>query len=270
VKDINLDEVGPWSEIKLEIIKKYAKAYSKILTSRKFYHVYIDAFAGAGEHLSKTSSKKIKGSPVIALRTEPPFKEYYFVDLDPKKILALGKKINNKNNIFLYNDDCNKVLIEKIFPKVEYKDFKRGLCLIDPYGLDLDWKVVKTAGEMKTFDIFINFPIADINRNVLRHDRNKVSKSDIKRMNTFWGDQSWENIAYSNKNLLFPDMKEKQDNETVLNAYLKRLKNIAGYKNVPKPLAMKNSNNAVIYYLVFASQNKVANHIIEDIFKKYR
>jgi hypothetical protein len=44
-----VDEIGPWSEIKLEVIRKYAKAYSTILSSQKsFYHVYIDAFAGLG------------------------------------------------------------------------------------------------------------------------------------------------------------------------------------------------------------------------------
>ena len=45
------DRIGYWSEIKLEIIKEYASAYSTILaaqTGPSFYHVYIDAFAGAG------------------------------------------------------------------------------------------------------------------------------------------------------------------------------------------------------------------------------
>ena len=33
---------------------------------------------------------------------------------------------------------------------------------------------------------------------------------------------------------------------------------------------MRNSNNAVVYYLFFASQKYVAEKIIEDIFSKYR
>ena len=32
---------------------------------------------------------------------------------------------------------------------------------------------------------------------------------------------------------------------------------------------MRNSNGATIYYLFFASQQKVANKIIKDIFNKY-
>ncbi len=42
---MQIDEVGNWSEIKLEIIQKYAVAYSTILSKKKnLHHVYIDAF----------------------------------------------------------------------------------------------------------------------------------------------------------------------------------------------------------------------------------
>jgi three-Cys-motif partner protein len=55
---LQFDEIGDWSELKLEILKKYATAYSTILsaqTKASFSHVYIDAFAGAGQHVSKTT-----------------------------------------------------------------------------------------------------------------------------------------------------------------------------------------------------------------------
>jgi hypothetical protein len=47
------DEIGYWSEIKLEIVRDYASTYSRILTSKKLPHIYIDAFAGAGRHISR-------------------------------------------------------------------------------------------------------------------------------------------------------------------------------------------------------------------------
>ena len=48
-----LDEIGYWSEIKLDIIKKYAKAYSTIISAQQNiqHHLYIDGFAGAGVHI---------------------------------------------------------------------------------------------------------------------------------------------------------------------------------------------------------------------------
>ena len=61
------DLIGPWSEVKLEILRKYAKPYSQILKSNGFYQLYIDGFAGPGLHVSQTTGEVIKGSPLHAL-----------------------------------------------------------------------------------------------------------------------------------------------------------------------------------------------------------
>jgi hypothetical protein len=62
----------------------------------------------------------------------------------------------------------------------------------------------------------------------------------------------------------------KQGNDEIVGAFRQRLKKVAGFKFVPEPLPMKNSTNAVVYYLFFASQKPVAEKIISDIFGKYR
>jgi len=62
----------------------------------------------------------------------------------------------------------------------------------------------------------------------------------------------------------------KQDNAAIVKAFQKRLQTAAGFEFVPDPLPMRNSNNAVVYYLFFASQKPMAKRIIEDIFKKHR
>lgn len=49
-----LDEIGYWSEVKLEILSKVATAYSIILARQPYlHHVYIDAFAGRGIHIAR-------------------------------------------------------------------------------------------------------------------------------------------------------------------------------------------------------------------------
>ena len=57
--------------------------------------------------------------------------------------------------------------------------------------------------------------------------------------------------------------------EAIVEAFKKRLKDVAGFKHVPSPMPMRNSKGAVVYYLFFASQKDVANNIVKDIFKKY-
>jgi len=267
-----LDEIGYWSEIKLDIVSKYGKAYSTILASRKnpeFYHVYIDAFAGAGTHISRETGKPVPGSPINALDIDPPFCEYYFSDIDRNRLDALRQTVGRRSNVHFFEGDCNDILIKEVFPKVQWEDYRRGLCLLDPYGLHLNWEVIKTAGEMKTIDMFLNFPVADMNRNVFWRNPEGVDPADIERMNSFWGDGSWKEIAYSTNGNLF-GYPEKEDNETIAEGFRERLQKVAGFAHSPVPLPMRNSKGSIVYYLFFASQQPLASQILEDIFRKYR
>jgi len=159
--------------------KKYTAAYSTVLTNTKttasFSHIYVDAFAGAGKHKLKKTGEEVLGSPFNALDIKFPFHEYHLIDINPEKTSYLKEATKDKTNVFVYNNDCNKILLEKIIPSVEYSRYKRGLFFLDPYGIHLDWKVIKAAGQQKTIEIFLNFSIMDMNMNVLKKDKNKVT-----------------------------------------------------------------------------------------------
>lgn len=277
MKKLKYDEIGYWSEIKLDIIKEYASAYTMILSAQKnpsFTYIFIDAFAGAGLHVSKETGEFVRGSPLNALNIKNPFKEYHFIDLEDMKVAELENLVGQRKDVFLYNGDCNKILPKQLLPKVEYNKYHRALCILDPYGLHLKWDIIETAGRMKSIEIFLNFPIMDINMNVLKHDQSKVQQEQIDRMNAFWGDESWRKVAYVKSNQpFFPGfgdaLDEKTTNEALERGFRKRLKEVAGFTYVPEPLPMRNSNNAIVYYLYFASQNPVAKKIVEDVFEKY-
>jgi three-Cys-motif partner protein len=269
---VRLDQVGCWSEIKLEIIRKYAAAYSSIMSKQLGIkrHLYIDGFAGAGTHVSKKSGQFVQGSPAIALEIMPPFSEYHFIDLHSGKAEALRTLAKNRANVHVYQGDCNQLLLQEVLPRTHYEDRSRGLCLLDPYGLHLNWEVLQAAGQMKTIEIFLNFPIMDINMNVLLHDRTKVSEEQKARMDAFWGDRSWEYVAYEKSPGLFETMEEKTSNSALASAFCERLKSVAGFKYVAKPMPMRNEKSATVYYLVFASPNKIGAKIVGEILDKYR
>ena len=64
-----------------------------------------------------------------------------------------------RGDVTVYEGDCNTVLLENVFPHCRYEDFRRALCLPDPYDLNPRWEVVATAGQMKGVEIFLNFMI---------------------------------------------------------------------------------------------------------------
>jgi len=272
---LEFDTIGYWSEIKLDIVKKYATKYTTILSAErqqrlKFYYVYIDAFAGPGLSISRKTGEFVLGSPLNALEVEPPFKEFHFIDIDGTRISVLKELVGDRPEVHFYPGDCNNILLEQVFPRVSYKDYRRGLCLLDPYGLQLNWEVIETAGQMNTIDMFLNFPVMDMNRNALWRNPEKVTKDRIARMNAYWGDESWRNIAYKVRPTLFGWDVEKAGNEAIAEAFRERLVNVANFKRVPPPLPMRNRRGAIVYYLFFAAQKIVSENIIESIFRKYQ
>jgi three-Cys-motif partner protein len=112
--------------------------------------------------------------------------------------------------------------------------------------------------------------IMDANMNVLWRDPDKVPPAQAARMDKAWGDRSWREAAYRKERGLFGDMEEKADNDAIAEAFRNRLKKVAGFSQVPKPVPMRNERGALVYYLFFASPNETANRIVQHIFKKYK
>lgn len=276
VKPLKFDEIGRWSEVKLDIVREYAVPYSRIMTSQGFRHLYIDAFAGAGVHVSKATGEYVAGSPLNALLVQPPFRECHFIDLDHGRaelLRALASEALADRpegpEVFVSEGDCNEVLLREVLPRAKYEDRRRALCLVDPYGLDLDWEVLRRAGEMRSVDLFLNFPIMDMNRNALWRNPEGVDEADLGRMTRFWGDESWRQAAYRETLTLFGPEDEKAGNAVVAEAFRRRLHDLAGFACVPRPIPMRNRKNAVVYYLYFASQAKLGEKIAGYLFDKY-
>jgi three-Cys-motif partner protein len=220
------DEIGNWSELKLEIVEKYGAAYTAAFGNQpRITKYYIDGFSGAGAHISKRTGELIDGSPIRALRVSPPFDGFHFIDISPDKTAYLQKLCENRNDVHIHTKDANKYLTQELLPTIHYRYFNRALCLLDPYGLHLDWEVMRLAGQSKAVDMFLNFPIMDINRNAIWHQPEKVPKDGVDRMTRFWGDYSWRTAAYaeSRQTNLFGTVVEKQPNDAIVAAFVKRL-----------------------------------------------
>jgi len=271
------DEIGIWSEVKLAIIKKYAAAYTTVMEAQRrerfprLRWLYIDGYAGSGHHVSKERGDLIEGSPLIALNTKPPFHEYHFIDSNKERAASLREEAGDRTDIFTYSEDCNTVLLRDVFPRADYGDYKRALCLLDPYNIDLKWEVIEAAGKSRSIEIFMNFMIMDVNRNAMRKDPDTSVASKVAQMTRLWGDETWLDAGYDKIPTLWEtEVRQKVSNDRFAEAFRQRLIKKAGFKFVPKPMPMKTKTNSVIYYLYFASQKEAGMSIVNDIFNTYR
>lgn len=188
----DFDEIGYWSELKLEIVEKYGAAYTGTFANfPNLKKYYIDGFSGAGIHISKTTGAQVEGSPARALKVTPPFDRFCFIDLNADKTDYLRSVCGNRRDIDIFTGDSNAYLTSTVLPTIQYEKYTRALCLLDPYKLDLDWQVILQAGKSRAVDLLLNFPVMDMNRNAIWRNPDKVPMAGIDRMNRFWGDETW-------------------------------------------------------------------------------
>lgn len=284
---IRLDKIGEWSEMKLAIVGEYAREYAKILHAQdkrglrlKIY--YIDGFSGAGLHERKADGTSVDGSPLQVLADQREFNRYYLIEKDRAKAGHLQELCNARfpdrmDRIFVRSGDCNSILMQEILPGMAWEKFERVLCLLDPYGLHLDWQVVQKMGsgmgKKGMVDLILNFPVLDMNMNILLKDVDKASPAQLARMDLFWGDDSWRGIVFRPNlfgGLEKNETQEKKAYAALADAYRTRLLKEAGFKCVAQPLLVSTpGNNAPLYYLFFASPKEVARKIANHIFHKY-
>ena len=265
------DELGDWSQIKHDILEQYAHAYTTILRRQTFVRrlLYIDAFAGSGYGVDSETGAQLRGSALRAMQVEPKFDELHFVEQDEQKAAILEQVSVNDSRVSVHRGD-GIAITTQLLDRARYDDYRRALCLLDPYDLSVPWSLVERIGEMRSVEIFYNFMIMDANRNLLWRDPTRVPVDRLQRMDKVWGGREWQDDCYEEVETLFEPVRRKLTNKAIAEAFRERLRTVAGFKYVPEPIAMKNSNNATVYYLYFASANQTGARIVNDIFNKYR
>ena len=105
------DEIGQWSQLKLEIVEQYGAAYTKAFArTQNLKKYYIDGFSGAGVHIVKKTKEQIEGSPARALKITPPFDGYCFIDLDGDKTDYLRSMCGDRRDVDIHTGDANEYL----------------------------------------------------------------------------------------------------------------------------------------------------------------
>lgn len=270
-----ITDIGPWSEMKIEIVRSFAKPYSDIMSGQDWLrsYAYVDGFAGAGQHKSRKTGNVVDGSPLAVLKVDPPFPEYHFVELDPAKAALLkGLEAVRPDRVHIHHGDANETLLSKILPRFQHELFTRALLLLDPYNIGIEWSVTSAAGRSRAIDMFLNFMVMDANMNALRLDPKSVTPDQEARMSRFWGDGTWKEVMYKPAADTLPgfDFVEKQSNDVLAAAFAARLKSVAGFKFVARPLAVRNETGQVVYYLYYASHNATGLKIANSVFDSRR
>lgn len=278
---------GSWTEDKLERIKKYLWAYTTIMKERNYRYAYIDVFAGTGyieekqnnegmfEAFNESDTKNfIDGSAITALKINPSFTSYVFVEKHKEKckqLEDLKQKYPNKD-IKIINSEANEYVMRRLSGRKDFWKKHRAVVFLDPYGMQVSWEAIKAMAETKAIDLWYLFPLGVAVNRLLQKNPDAIKESHKERLNYIFGDDSWFEAFYKQKSedTLFGEetFREKVEINDISNYLTNKLKSI--FAGVAEPLPLYSSKNNPLYLLCFAVGNpyakdtalRIAKHIL--------
>jgi three-Cys-motif partner protein len=285
---------GDWTTAKLNVLSGYLESYTTALKTTAFRKGYIDAFAGTGYRDACRNDSEdqslifpdlaadepqglLDGSARIALKTEPRFDKYIFIERCGKRCAeldSLRQEFPDKaGDIEVRRGDANQEIQDLCS-----KDWssRRAVLFLDPYGMQVDWATIEAVAKTEAIDLWLLFPLG-IGVNRLLKRSGEIPDSWRTRLNTLLGTEGWYDEFFDVKvkpDLFGTELKrvEKANMKTIGRYFNDRLKGVFSGV-VEQPGVLKNTVNCPLYLLCFAVGNKhgkdiairIADHLLKGV-----
>lgn len=287
---------GDWTTRKLNVLAGYLRSYTTALKKTRFQKLYVDAFAGTGyrdvrreddtespqsplfpELAEPEPQSLLDGSARIALRTEPPFDRYVFIERSAERCTRLeGLKAEFSNlvgRIDVLRGDANTEIRDLCS-----RDWssQRAVLFLDPYGMQVEWTTIEAIAQTKAIDMWLLFPLGiGVNRLLARSG--DIPESRRRRLDLLFGTEEWYEEFYKVETTptLFANDQErvvKATTDTIGRYFNARLQGVfAGVAT--EPGVIRNSRNNPLYLLCFAVGNvrgqeialRIATHLLKEV-----
>lgn len=211
---------GAWTELKLRAIGDYLAFYTKALQRRPlpeipFHKWYIDAFAGTGERTeertvgglhegqpTRRERFQLEGSARRALKVEPPFQHYVFIEANQGRFAALQRLADefSGRDIRCMCGDAN-VELQKLFESAPWvrgnpqATLQRAVVFLDPYGMNVRWDTLRLLAETQRVDVWYLFPLHAALRQLAR-SHGAVDETKRAALTAVFGTKDWEEEFY--------------------------------------------------------------------------
>jgi three-Cys-motif partner protein len=290
---------GDWTTAKLDVLAKYLASYTTALKDKPskehpFRKGYIDAFAGTGYRDAKRDSdgdgslqaslllpdlaeqepqELLDGSARLALKTEPRFDRYVFIERSVERCAQLealkAEFPHLAMDIQIRQGDANTEIQDLC--RRNWRSH-RAVLFLDPYGMQVEWKTIAAIAKTEAIDLWLLFPLG-IGVNRLLTKSGEIPESWRRRLDLLLGNETWYDEFYrvERKGTLFGETDHiiKATTETIGRYFNDRLKSVFPAV-AEQPRVLRNSANCPLYLLCFAAGNehgapialRIANHLL--------
>jgi three-Cys-motif partner protein len=216
----------------------------------------------------------LEGSARLALKTEPRFDRYLFVDRNEARCNQLESLKSE------FPDLAGDIQIRRGEANAEIQDLcgrdwrsARAVLFLDPYGMQVEWQTVAAVTKTKAIDMWILFPLGiGVNRLLTRSG--EIPEPWRHRLDNLLGTTHWFDEFYRLRktNTLFgaeEEMVKQASTESIGKYFVNRLKTVFPAVS-DRPRVLSNSSNCPLYLLCFAAGNekgapialRIADHLL--------
>lgn len=261
--------VGAWTLEKLAILNLYFRAFTSACRGAGGGY-YVDGFAGPGLCQVRDAVAPpflVWGSPLLAAKTVPQFARCVFIELSVPSATALQQRAAAyADRCTVVQGDANRDLpgiIKQLVPSRA-----PCFCLLDPEGMELSWQTVpavaSTPNRTRKPELLILFPSGWLTRTLpVRREKPPNERAlDALFPNRNWRDVYRARLAGS---IAPPDARMRY-----LEIYRTGLLDL-GYRAFARPVRAASRPGGLRrhqYHLVFATQHKAGEAIMQDVFQR--
>lgn len=255
-------DAHPWSRDKLGILRSYLAAYAKACQSASEFY-FVDAMAGSGLYRIQETNEWLLGSTPIALRIEPRFHKCLALEIDPRNVEALHRRVEEfAGRAIVLQGDCNVHLESTMADHIPRRS--PSFVLLDPEGAELEWSTVRMAsthrqGPLKS-ELLILFATEGINR--MLPVEADITVQNEWRLDHLFPDGGWRDIWSRRKD---GELTPAQARGLYVENYCEGLRSL-GYQRVIPRAITRGSTADVVYHLVFATDHPAGERIMADVF----
>lgn len=263
--------IGIWSVWKLAALHLYFSAFATACKSVGG-GFYVDGFAGPGVGRVRNSKPDYFawGSPLLAMRCEPPFQQCLFIELNESNCDTLRQRVGALGGTAqVHQGDVNRIAADLIASEVP--NWAPCFCLLDQQGGELDWMTVEAIagvpGRRRKPELMILFPLRMALVRLLSI-AGDIDPKSVARWNSTLGTTAWRAI-YEGR--VRGEISPSDAQRKYLELFESRLKEL-GYAHVTsKVISAPRAAGRVrqeMYHLVFATDSDTGFRIMSHVFER--
>ena len=267
---------GPWTLVKLAVLRNYLQAYGLALKSQRWFTLmYIDAFAGDGQ-VELPTGQKVPGSAAIALESNA-FQRYLFIEQNPEDAPRLDimcdryRQADPSKIIEVQQGDSNQNL-EVTLRDLDWKH-TRAVAFLDPFGMELAWETLGHIARTHAIDVWYWFPLSGLYRQAARNS-DAIDEAKARSLDHLLGDGVWRDLYDTEQLRLWgPPLRLRAPGvDRVETFVVERLRSIFAGVAKSKRLPVGESPRYVLFFAVSNPDPKaqglamrIAGHILDHL-----